>query len=82
MDRRTDGDYCCIVDFRNGIAEADIYLVPTNVVQTAIDEARRYWLSGKRKDGADRKDLTGQRLWLDDRTDGHAYVPRQVATLS
>lgn len=38
LDLRMKGDYCCIVDMRNGVARAEFYLVPTNVVQEAIDE--------------------------------------------
>src|SRR5665213_410043 len=40
LDMRKAGDFCCIVDLRQGISDAQIYVVPTNVVQDAIDKGR------------------------------------------
>lgn len=73
LDIRSNGDFCAIVDLRNGVAAASIYIVPTPVVRDALAEARRYWNAGVKQDGSKRKDGTGQRLWLNDRTDRHAY---------
>lgn len=73
LDIRKNGDFCCIVDLRNGISGAQIYLVPTIEVQRAIDKGRADWLSKTRRDGNPRKDSTGQRLWLDDVINGPAY---------
>lgn len=73
LDIRSYGDFCAIVDLRNGVASAPIYIVPTPVVRDALIEARRYWNAGLKRDGSKRKDGTGQRIWLNDRTDRHAY---------
>ncbi len=73
LDMRKTGDFCCIVDMRKGISEAQIYVVPTSIVQEAIDHGRAGWLSKSRRDGNPRKDSTGQRLWLDDKVDGPDY---------
>jgi hypothetical protein len=73
LDLRSRGDYCAIVDLRGGIAGAKIYIVPTPVVQRAIDSGRREWNAGLKRDGSRRKDSTGQRLWLDDRDDLQAW---------
>lgn len=73
LDPRPKGDFCCIADFRMGVSDAVIYVVPTPVVQAAIDDARRDWLSKPRRDGKARKDSTDQRLHLNDRIDRHAY---------
>jgi hypothetical protein len=48
--------------------------VPTTEVQRAIDEGRADWLSKSRRDGNRRQDSKGQRLWLNDKIDGHAYL--------
>ncbi len=73
LDIRKTGDFCCIVDLRNDVPSAQIYIVPTTKVQRAIDKGRADWLSKMRRDGKPRKDSTGQRLWLDDKIDGPAY---------
>jgi hypothetical protein len=73
IDVRRSGDFCCVVDMRDGVANAQFYLVPTQEVQMAIDEGRKDWLSKSRRDGLPRKDSTGQRLWLDGKVDGPAY---------
>ncbi len=73
LEIRPNGDFCAIVDLRNGVAAASIYIVPTPVVQDALIEARRYWNAGVKRDGSKRKDGTGQRLLLNKRTDRHAY---------
>ena len=73
LDLRARNDYCAIVDFREGIARAMIYIVPTLVVQRAIDRGRRDWNAGRKRDGSRRKDSTGQRLWFDDRHDLQAW---------
>ncbi len=73
LDLREDGDYCCIVDLRKGVRDSRIYIIPTMSVQAAIDEGRRYWTSSPKKDGTQRVDTKGQRLWLNSRTDRHAY---------
>ena len=78
LDQRDRDDYCCIVDLRDGVSAAQIYIVPTGVVQSAIDDGRSYWISGKKKDGTKRVDSAGQRLWLNDRVDRHAYEGFQV----
>jgi hypothetical protein len=72
LDLRMKGDYCCIVDMRNGVARAEFYLVPTNVVQEAIDEARAYWVAGTGRDGKPHQDSSRQVLSLCER-DGHPY---------
>ncbi len=73
LDRRSRDDYCCIVDLRDGVAAARIYIVPTDVVQDAIDKGRRYWNSGRKKDGTKRVDSRMQVLWMTGRMDRHAY---------
>jgi hypothetical protein len=73
LELKKKGDFCCIVDMRKGVAGAQIYIVPTTVVQRAIDEGRKDWLSKSRRDGNPRKDSTGQRVWLDNKIDGPAY---------
>jgi len=74
LDLREHGDFSCIVDFReNDPATAKFYIIPTTVVQAAIDAGRKYWMSFRKKDGSERVDSPGQRLWLTDRTDRHAY---------
>jgi hypothetical protein len=74
LDLREQGDFCCVVDFReNDPASAKFYLIPTKVVQAAIDAGRKYWMSSLKKDGSERVDSTGQRLWLNDRVDRHVY---------
>jgi hypothetical protein len=68
LDLRDVGDFCVIVDLRTGVADAQIYVVPTNVVQRALDAGRKDWLSKMRRDGMPRKDSTGQRVWLDEKS--------------
>ena len=78
LDRRRRDDYCCIVDLRGGVAAARIYVIPTDVVQDAIDKGRRYWNAGRKKDGTKRVDSRQQRLSITDRTDRHAYEGFQI----
>lgn len=73
LDRRESGDFCCIVDLRRRVEDAKLFLVPTGVVQKAIDAARKEWNSGTKRDGGKRVDSTGQRLWLNDRADRYAW---------
>jgi hypothetical protein len=73
LDQRESGDYCSIVDLRTEVAAAKIYLVPTRIVQAAIDAARKEWNSGKKRDGGKRIDSPAQRLWLNDRADRHEW---------
>lgn len=78
LDMRNRGDFCCIVDLRARVADAQIYLVPTRVVQTAIDAARKEWNSGRKRDGGTRIDSPAQRLWLNDRAGKRAWEGFQV----
>jgi hypothetical protein len=55
-------------DFRS----ATLYIVPTMMVQQAIDEARSYWVAGVGRDGKPHKDSLRQVLWLCER-DQHPY---------
>ena len=73
IDLREDGDYCCIVDMRDGAAMAEFYIVPTLMVQQAIDEARSYWVAGIGRDGTPHKDSLRQVLWLCER-EQHPYL--------
>jgi hypothetical protein len=73
LDLRKKGDFCCIVHLGEGVAKAQFYIVPTMVVQEAIDRGRSDWLSKMRRDGQPRKDSTGQRLLFDDKIDGPEY---------
>ena len=73
LELREVGDFCCVVDFRLGFREAITYVVPTKIVQESIEGGRRDWLSRPRRDGTPRADSSGQRLWLDEKTDTHAY---------
>jgi hypothetical protein len=72
LDQRAKDDYCCIVDMRNGVQNAELYLVPTKVVQRAIDVAKKYWVEGLRRDGGPHVDSRRQVLSLCDR-DRHPY---------
>ena len=74
LDLRKSGDFCCIVDLRGGVSDAQIYIVPTTIVMTAIAEGRADWVSKLRRDGKPRIDSTGQRLWLNDNTKGPKYA--------
>jgi hypothetical protein len=74
LDLRKKGDFCCIVDLReNDPSKAKFYIVPTAVVQNAIDNGRRYWMSFLKRDGSQRTDSPGQRLWLTGPINRHAY---------
>jgi hypothetical protein len=61
-----------IVDLAKGFDNARFYVVPTSIVQVAIDLARAEWVSGPRRDGGVRVDSAAQRLWLDNKVDGPA----------
>jgi hypothetical protein len=78
LDMRERGDFCCIVDLRGNVANAQIYLVPTRVVQAAIDAAREEWNSGRKRDGSARVDSPAQRLWLNDRSGRRSWEGFQV----
>lgn len=65
LDRGAPGrDFCAVVDLEHGVGAARIYLVPTDVVESQLRSAKDEWLSGKRRDGADRKDASDHRLWF------------------
>jgi len=78
LEMRKRGDFCCIVDLRAGVANAQIYLVPTRVVQAAIDAARKEWNAGRKRDGGIRVDSAAQRLWLNDRVGERAWWGFQI----
>src|SRR5713101_4025089 len=73
LDMRNENDYCCVVDMRGGVAAARIFIVPTSVVQSAIDDARADWNAGTRRDGLPRVDTAATRLLLNDRIDHRAW---------
>lgn len=78
LDMRQRGDFCCIVDLRANVAKAQIYVVPTRVVQASIDAARTEWNSGRKRDGGTRVDSPAQRLWLNDRAGRRAWEGYKV----
>jgi hypothetical protein len=63
-------DLVVIVDLASGRDHPRFFVVPTPVVQEAIDVARAAWVSGSRRDGGKRVDATAQRLTLDDNVNG------------
>jgi hypothetical protein len=74
LDMRARGDFCCIVDLRDkDLAKAKFYIIPTTVVQSALDAGRKYWTSSPKKDGSPRVDTPGQRVWLTGPTNRHVY---------
>ena len=70
---RTERDFVVIVDLANDPNQPRYFVVPTSIVQEAIDTARAEWTSDVRRDRGKRVDAVAQRLTLDDKVDGPAW---------
>ena len=55
LDQRDEGDFVALVDLRNSVFNAPIYIVPSHVVATVLIEGDEYYHSFPKKDGTPRK---------------------------
>jgi hypothetical protein len=63
LDMQAEDDFVVIVDLGSGLRERDIYIVPTPIVEVALQSDHADYVSKPKKDGTPRKAEQGMRCF-------------------
>ena len=75
VDMQSKDDFVCIVNLKDGIRQAEFYIVPTPLINDELVENQRFWESFPKSDGSIRK-LGGpcvMRFFGEDRETNRSY---------
>ena len=61
LEQQTEDDFVAIVDIGSGLRERDIYVVPTDILLTELEDGHTLYVSHPKKDGTPRKAEQGMR---------------------